>query len=199
MDEELEDAERYSGIEAEYGGRIQRVEAEIGRVMVALSAALEFLQSAQQKAAESSYDDAIILSRDSMRAASSAILFKDGLMAADLESSCSYLKRRYGDSVQVSEWREVEALAQPSVMDSLAGIFGSRRGQREKDARRALECAARFVEATGTIIGEVFRAAAGAQPGEEGQEAAEMPEGEEEAEPEFPEEGIGAGGPAAAG
>jgi hypothetical protein len=127
--------------------------SERTRAVYALSVAADLLASAESNNAESNFEESIALSRDSMRMASSAVIFLDGKVASDLESSCSYLKGKYDGIIPIDEWREVEAIARDSIPDRLGQLLGGKR-QLEKASSRALESAARFFGATSAIVGE---------------------------------------------
>jgi len=130
------------------------------RAVHALSLAGEMLQSAESKSSESSYEEAIVLARDSMRLASSAVLFLDGKVASDLDTSCRYLSGKYGDVLNVDEWREVERMPGMELAQRLTSIFGGRDRLR-KDAEKALESAARFLGATTAIVDQSTQAEEG--------------------------------------
>jgi hypothetical protein len=133
---------------------MEEIEAEPERAVYAISVANELLLSAQKKASKSSFEEAIIESRDSMRIASSAILFRDGYIANDLESSCIYLKKKYGDVVPVDEWRFVESMVQSSPIDSLVSKLGFGKTNREDQAKKAINAADRFISASGILLVE---------------------------------------------
>jgi hypothetical protein len=164
----------------------------VERAAYALALAAELLQSADRKNSESDYADVIALSRDCMRVASSAVLFLDDKVAPDLETSCTYLRERYGDAFQVSEWQEVERLSGTGLAARVAGIFGIGAGKErlQKDAEKALQSAARFFGAASAIVGEQVKEQEGAA--EEGGEQEGGGQGElaqeEEEQPAGPEE-----------
>ena len=168
------------------------------RAAYALSAAAGLLESAERKNSESDYGETITLARDSMRIASSAVLFLDGKVAPDLETSCRYLREKYGDVVKVEEWQEVEQLSRIGVIGRLAGMFGGAK-RLQKDAEKALGAAARFFGATSAIVdqsvqGQKAAEDAGEQEGggqespEAGGEGEVPAEEETEAQPAGPEE-----------
>jgi|GEM_PF-2893068 len=194
MDESASQEAEQEG-DAAYKDGLQRIEPEAGRAIYALSVAMELLESAQQKAAESGFEDAIILSRDSMRLASSALLFEDGYVATSLDSSCGYLKRRYGDSIPIAEWVAVEGMASGRPADSILRIFSRSKGSAEQDAKKALESAGKFIGAASAIIRPIAQELAKEmsdmasdepreepdEPGEEsGQSEAAAPQGQSE-------------------
>ncbi len=121
------------------------------RAVQALSLAGEMLHSAELKNSESSYEEAIAFARDSMRLASSAVLFLDGKVAPDFDTSCRYLREKYGDMLHVDEWQEVEQLSKMGLAERIWGIFSA--GKRlQKDAEKALESAARFLGTVTAIV-----------------------------------------------
>jgi hypothetical protein len=158
---------------------LQRVEPEAGRAIYALSVAAELYESAEQKVAESSFEDSIGLSRDCMRLASSALLFQDGYIATDLDSSCGYLKKRYGGALPVTEWVAVEGMASERPADRILGIFGRGKGIPEQNAKKALESAKRFLDAASEIIRPLVQELAkemSEEPGEEQEELSDQAE-----------------------
>jgi len=135
---------------------LERVESESSRAFYAIITAAGILLEAKQKADESKFDEALALSRDSMRMASSAVLFRDGFVAADLGSSLAYLAKNYGDRIPVAEWKAVESLSKSSVVDRIGAIFGlSDRTQLEKNVNLAIESADKFIGAAGDVLGPV--------------------------------------------
>jgi hypothetical protein len=131
---------------------MQEIEAEPERAAYALEVAASLLGSAKEMAEKSSFDEAIVSARDSMRMAGSALLFKDGLVSTDLDSSCQYLAEKYGSELPVDEWRRVEQLTRTSFIDKLADIFGSSKNRLEKNADLAMEAAHKFLSACSMLI-----------------------------------------------
>ena len=131
---------------------MEEIGAEPERAVYALSVAVEMLQSAEENATKSSFEDSLMQSRDSMRIASSAILFRDGFIAPDLESSCSYLKKKYGDALPLDEWKEVERIARTTLLDRITGFLGIGKGRVESNAKKALDSAFRFINASNALI-----------------------------------------------
>ena len=131
---------------------MEEIEAEPERAAYAFEAATAMLASAMELAEQCSFDEAILSARDSMRMASSALLFKDGLVAGDLESICAYLKKKYGDELPVEEWRDVERLSKTSIVDRIADMLTRSRGRLEQNANRSTESARRFLSASSTLL-----------------------------------------------
>lgn len=131
---------------------MEEIGQEPERALYALSVAMEMLQFAEKKVSDSSFEDAIFHSRDSMRLASSAILFRDGLVAPDLESSCTYLKEKYGDALPLDEWREVEAIARTGPIEQITGFLGIGKSRIADNAQKALDAAVRFVKASSALL-----------------------------------------------
>ena len=130
---------------------MQEIEAEPERAAYALEVAASLLGSAMEMIGKSSYDEAIISARDAMRMASSALLFKDGLISSDFNSSCDYLKKKYGDELPVADWIKVEQLTRTSLIDKLADILHTK-GRLEKNANVALEGAHKFLSACSILL-----------------------------------------------
>jgi len=131
---------------------MEKIEAEPERAVYALSLAADLLRLAQEKMADSVFEEAVAFSRDSMRVAGSAVLFMDGLVASDLESSCAHIRKRHGDSIPVEEWRRVESLAKSNLVDAIGDVLGKRKARIEKNAKDALDAAERFLNATSTVV-----------------------------------------------
>ncbi len=130
---------------------MEKIEAEPERAIEALSIATELLVSAKEKADTGLFNESLILSRDSMRIASSAILFHDGLVAGDFDSCYGYLKKEYGKSVPLDEWKEVEKIS-GSVESFLGRIFGRGNKDIEKNAMISLDSAVRFLKISNEIV-----------------------------------------------
>jgi uncharacterized protein (UPF0332 family) len=131
---------------------LQRVEADAERAVYALSVAMELIRSAEDEASRSQYRDSVDSARNSMRMAASALLFRDGYVATDLETSCSYLRRHYADIVPVDDWVAVEAMAHPKPFEQLGAIFSMAKSKPHDTAIRALEAAGRFVQAAAAAM-----------------------------------------------
>ena len=130
---------------------MHEIEAEPERAAYALEVAASLLGTAKEMADQSSVDDAITTARAAMRMASSALLFKDGLISSDFNSSCDYLQKKYGDELPVSQWKRVEQLTKTSIVDKLADIFSSK-GRLEKNANEAMDAAHKFLSASSILL-----------------------------------------------
>jgi len=122
------------------------------RAIYALSVAAQLLEEAKVQAEGSPSEETIIMARDSMRIACSAILFKDGYIAPDFDSSVTYLASKYGEKVPLAEWKTIEQMAKGSPLGKIAGFLGLGKGQAQENAMKALEAAGRFLEASGALI-----------------------------------------------
>ena len=131
---------------------MEKIEAEPERAIYALSLAADLLRIAQEKLAESVFEETLAFSRDSMRVAGSAVLFLDGVVASDLDSSCAHIRQRYGDSIPIEGWRRVESLAKSNIVDAIGDVFGNRKSRVEKNAKEALDAAEKFFYATSTVV-----------------------------------------------
>ncbi len=127
---------------------MEKIPAEPERAMYALSVAAGLLASAREKADSSEYGESVRMCRDSMRVASSAVLFRDGLVSGDFESSYSYLKKKYGGKIDADKWKEVESLA--GNARSLLGFLSA--GRKKRDAEKALDDAVDFLRASDSIV-----------------------------------------------
>jgi len=134
---------------------LERVGAEVGQAQFALVTAAELLVEAKEKADDLKFGEALMLSRDAIRMASSAILFKDGLVAADFDSSYSYLTATYGDKIPIAEWKAVESLSRSSIVDRISAALGLGKKGPENNAKKAIESATRFIEAAGALVGPI--------------------------------------------
>ena len=124
------------------------------RAIYALSVAAALLEEAKIQSEETASVETIIKARDSMRIACSAILFKDGYIAPDFDSSFSYLRSKYGEKVPLNEWKDIEQMAKASPLDRITNLLGLAKDQGHKNAKKALESAGRFLEASGALITE---------------------------------------------
>jgi hypothetical protein len=122
------------------------------RAIYALSVAAQLLEEARIQSGESASVETVIKARDSMRIACSAILFKDGYVAADFDSSVAYLRSKYGEKVPINEWRDIELMAKGSPLERITNFLGLAKNQGQENAKKALEAAGRFLEASSTLI-----------------------------------------------
>jgi len=170
---------------------LERVDTESSRAFYAIITAASILIEAKQKADESKFDEALELTRDSMRLASSAVLFRDGFVAVDLSSSIEYLTKNYKDQIPVEEWKSVETTFKSSIVDKIGAIFGlGNKAQLEKNVNLAIESADKFIGAAGEVLGpipeELLR-----NESAEGNSEDEQPEDSEEKNSPSAEEAVG--------
>ena len=83
--------------------------------MVALTAASDLLALARDKLAHDDIEGAIESSRDAIRLASSAILYRDGYVSGSLEDTEDYISKKYPGVFPVGDWDRIEITASPRV------------------------------------------------------------------------------------
>ncbi|HSB47699.1 MAG TPA: hypothetical protein VLD37_06830 [Candidatus Bilamarchaeum sp.] len=115
--------------------------------LIALNAATDLLESAREKMTHDDLPGALENSRDAIRLASSALLFRDGYVAGSLEDTASYLSKRYPGVFPLADWDTLEVAASGRV--TLYKLLLSAMGKIKKDAReeagRALTTAEAFI------------------------------------------------------
>jgi hypothetical protein len=124
------------------------------RAIYALTIAAQLLEEAKDQAEESVFEQTIIKARDSMRIACSAILFKDGFIAPDLDSSCNYLRKKYGERIPINEWKHVEQIAKGNPIEKISSFLGFGKNTQQENAKKALEVAGKFLDASNSLIVE---------------------------------------------
>jgi hypothetical protein len=124
------------------------------RAIYALSIAVQLLDEAKEQAEESVYEQTIIKARDSMRIACSAILFKDGYIAGDFDSSCNYLTKKYGEKIPINEWKRVEQIAKGNPIEKISAFLGLGKNKQQENAKKAIELARAFIKASSSLIVE---------------------------------------------
>lgn len=112
----------------------------------ALEAAAEMVAMASEKLEKKDYPGAFDQSRDAVRVAASALLFKDGRIAQTLEATSGYIDRRYPERFRLKDWHWMEKTVSgdgPGLLNMLIRAMGKGAGERE--ARRAVDIATEFL------------------------------------------------------
>ena len=74
---------------------IVQKQPDLDSALCAIDTASEMLNAAAEKLSQKDYATAFNDSRDSMRVAISALLFKDGVIASTFEATADYLEKHY--------------------------------------------------------------------------------------------------------
>jgi hypothetical protein len=136
----------------EEGGYVSapvRTQPDMASALFALELASGMLDSARERFARQDYNGAFEESRNAVRMASSAILFRDGYVSDNLESTVSYLLQRYPGAFPVEGWQGLEDIPledTPGLFNMVLSAVGRLKKAGEQEASEALALAAAFVE-----------------------------------------------------
>ena len=128
---------------------IKTTKPDIYSAMFALNTGFDLLKSARDKFDLRSYIEAFDLARDSIRMASSAVLFKDGYISDNFEDTKAYMIRNYPGSYPMTDWQkiEVESIQEKGgMLGILLEAFEKIQKGEEKKAKHALVSAERFLD-----------------------------------------------------
>ncbi len=126
-----------------------RREPDTASAILALQLAAESLGEARARFSRRDYTAALELSRNAMRLASSALLFRDGCVCPTLESASSYLAWRYPGSFPLDEWERLESIPiedSPGLYNMILSALGKLKKAGEQEATDALSAASIFIE-----------------------------------------------------
>jgi hypothetical protein len=115
--------------------------------LIALNAASDLLESARERMGHEDPQGALENSRDAIRLASSAILFRDGYVAGSLEDTANYISKRYPGVFPLSDWDviEVAASGHVSLYKLLLLAMGKIKKNDKDDASKAITTAEAFI------------------------------------------------------
>lgn len=130
-----------------------KVNPEPYKAMHAIETAKELLEAAEEKFDNGQYEDAYGNALNSMRMASSALMFMDGEIAQTLETAAEYIQKRY-EKVPVDGWKDAEYQdpMKKGPWQRLLELFGLRRKDDKAMATKVLGVAKIFISSVEEII-----------------------------------------------
>lgn len=137
----------------EVSPRLVRRTPDMQTALQAIQAASDLIDTASVSLEQGDHLAAFNSSRDAMRIAASALLFKDGYVVESLDATTEYLRKRYPDSFRFREWHWVETTVTghgPGLLNMLIKATGNETGERE--AKRALDIAISFIEKAKELV-----------------------------------------------
>lgn len=123
--------------EGGYASALVPKHPDYGSAIVAISAASDLLALAREKLAREDAEGAMEGSRDAIRLASSAILFRDGYVSGSLEDTADYIAKKYPGLFPIEGWERIEIASSPRV--TLYKMFLSAMGKIKKPGRESAE------------------------------------------------------------
>ena len=134
---------------------LSRKQPDTVGAMLAIDAAIGILVSAKERLAHDDFEEAFLEAKHAMRMASSALLIRDGYLAASLDATVIYLSDKYPGMVPVGEWHEIENRVTgegPGLLNLVVRLMGKTRKVDEADARSAVMLAGRFIASVNRIL-----------------------------------------------
>ena len=125
-----------------------RTQPDMASAVFALERASYMLESARERFGRRDYPGAFEESRNAIRMASSAMLFRDGYVSENLETTVSYLVQRYPGAFPVEEWQRLEDVPMedtPGLYNMILGAMGKIKKTGEQEAMEAMALADAFI------------------------------------------------------
>ncbi|VVC04084.1 Uncharacterised protein [Candidatus Bilamarchaeum dharawalense] len=129
---------------------MKKPKPDLSRASFALDVAMYMLDTAKDKFNEKNYVAAFEESRNSVRMASSAILFRDGRVFKTLNQTMDYLDRTYS-TFPIKEWKHLESIDLASGSGSYHVLLRLVRkifNIEKHESKQALLLAWRFLDST---------------------------------------------------
>ncbi|MBU0532749.1 HEPN domain-containing protein [Candidatus Micrarchaeota archaeon] len=134
----------------EEGPALARTVPNFDGAILATTLASDILNSARENFKQKIYDTAFEESKNSIRAAASALLIADGYIASTFESTYDYLLERYPD-LPLSNWEMIENWNTRGLFYMLLKSMGIIKTKQQ--AKEAITTAEEFLASVGSIIG----------------------------------------------
>lgn len=132
-----------------------KIEPDKTSALFALDLASEALLSARERFFRGEYRVSLEESRNAMRLASSALMFRDGYVGGSLDAAVFYISRRYPGMFPVEAWESVERIPvedTPGLYNMVLSALGRLRKAGEKEARDAIVIAEMFLESAKQVL-----------------------------------------------
>jgi hypothetical protein len=135
---------------------IVRAEPDRASAAFALATASELLVLANERLGRGDFRGSFEESRNAIRMASSAILFRDGYIADSLDSTLIYLLKHYPGILPLDDWQRLEqmpAYDSPGLYNMLLAAMGKLKKTGEQEAKEAVMVAGAFIESARAEMG----------------------------------------------
>ena len=134
---------------------LARKEPDRTRAVFAINAASHILDVAMDRFYYRDYPDAFQESKNAIRMASSALLFRDGCIASTLDATLMHMEENYLDRLPIEEWQSLESTLTgdgPGLLNLILRLTGKDKKTGRAEAGVALIVAERFLASTETIM-----------------------------------------------
>lgn len=135
---------------------IIRAEPDRASAAFALAAASELLTLARVRLGRKDFSGSFEESRNAIRMASSAILFRDGYVADSFDSTLLYLLKHYPGMLPLDDWQRLEqipAYDTPGLYNMLLSAMGKLKKTGEQEAKQAVVVAEAFIASARAEMG----------------------------------------------
>ncbi len=125
-----------------------RLAPDHASALFALDAAAGLLALAHNHMQRGEFKSSLVESRNAIRMASSALLFRDGIVADSLDTALQYLLRKYPGLLPLEGWQRLESLPDedaPRLYNLLLSAMGRLKKTGEQEAKEALGIAELFI------------------------------------------------------
>jgi uncharacterized protein (UPF0332 family) len=134
---------------------IVRITPDSGSAIFALGLASEAIERARERFFRGDYRRSLEESRNAMRLASSALLFRDGYVSDSLEATIYYMLQHYPGSFPLDSWVSIERIPTgetPGLYYMVLGALGRLKKAGEEEAKIGIAAAEMFLESARTEI-----------------------------------------------
>ena len=127
---------------------------DLASAVLALDLASSLLDIARERFLRGDYHGSLEQSRDAIRVASSAMLFKDGYISASFESTLNYFLKNYPGAFPLDEWRGLEtAYTQYGLFSMIMKALRKEKKAGEDEASAAIAAASAFINSARARMG----------------------------------------------
>ncbi len=131
---------------------ITRISPNRAGALIALQSASDLLLLAREHFSHRDFRGALQESRNAIRLASSAVLFSDGVVSGNLESTLAYLSERHPGALPTEEWHRLEEAPDedsPGLYGMLMAAMGKLKKTGRQEAKDAITLAESFIMSAG--------------------------------------------------
>ena len=134
---------------------LARKEPDRTRAVFAINAASHILDVARERFYCRDYRGAFQESKNAIRMASSALLFRDGYIASTLDATLMHMEENYLNQLPIEEWQSLESMITgvgPGLLNLIIRLTGKDKKTGRAEAGMALMVAERFLASTDALM-----------------------------------------------
>jgi len=127
---------------------ITRISPNRAGALIALQSASDLLLLARELFSHGDFRGALLESRNAIRLSSSALLFSDGVVSDNLETTLAYLSERHPGALPIEEWHRLEEAPDedsPGLYGMILAAMGKLKKTGRQEAKDAIALAESFI------------------------------------------------------